>query len=593
MKKYLLILSLLIINSLSVNSQDFIKMTNSIVSIDSGASRSVNWIDYDNDNDLDLFISTGYRYGDNNFLYRNDNGTFTKIYDQPLVHDSLPSDGSSWGDFNNDGLPDLCVVNWWNKINLLYQNTGNGNFVFLNTSPVSSLQSYSETCSWGDYNNDGLLDLFITNSDGSNHRNFLYKNTGSAFVKIDTGAIVSETAYSRGVNWIDIDSDRDLDLFVCREGNRVNFLYKNNGNGYFTKITNTALTLDGGEFWSGSWGDYDNDGDPDLFVTNNGNQKNSLFRNDGNFSFTKILNDPLVNENGYNAVSGWGDYDNDGDLDMFVTQAYVPPGFTQKLTNKLYKNLLMESGTAAFEKITSGEIVNDSGYSYGFAWGDYDKDGDLDIAAANTFSENQKNALYKNNNQNGNKFITIKCTGTLTNRSAIGTRVRVKTVINGNPVWQMREVEGQSGYCGQNLILHFGLGNASVIDSIKVEWPAGGNQYFTNVPVNRSVTITENGTLISISEKKTEAIKDFTLFQNYPNPFNPVTVIRYNLAVSNYVDLKVYDAVGKEAAVLVNKKQNAGLHSVEFNGKNLPGGVYFYTLKSSGNIETRKLMLIK
>lgn len=593
MKKYLLILSLLALNSLSVHSQDFIKMTNSIVSIDSGASRSVNWIDYDNDNDLDLFISTGYRYGDNNYLYRNDNGTFTKIYDQPLVHDSLPSDGSSWGDFNNDGLPDLCVVNWWNKINLLYQNNGNGNFVFLNASPVSSLQSYSETCSWGDYDNDGLLDLFITNSDGSNHRNFLYKNTGSAFVKIDTGATVSETAYSRGVNWIDIDSDRDLDLFVCREGNRVNFLYKNNGNGYFTKITNTALTSEAGEFWSGSWGDYDNDGDPDLFVTNNGNQKNSLFRNDGNFNFTKILNDPLVNEIGYNAVSGWGDYDNDGDLDMFVTQAYVPPGFTQKLTNKLYKNLLMESGTASFQKITSGEIVNDSGYSYGFAWGDYDKDGDLDLAVANTFSENQKNALYKNNNQNGNKYITIKCIGTITNRSAIGARVRVKTVINGTPVWQIREVEGQSGYCGQNLILHFGLGNASVIDSIKVEWPAGGNQYFTNVPVNRSVTITENGTLISVSEKKTETIKDFTLFQNYPNPFNPVTVIRYNLAVSNFVVLKVYDALGKEASTLVNEKQNAGLHSVEFNGNNLPGGIYFYTLKASGNIETRKLMLIK
>ncbi|MBK7254339.1 MAG: VCBS repeat-containing protein [Ignavibacteria bacterium] len=593
MKKYLLILSLLALNSLSVHSQDFIKMTNSIVSIDSGASRSVNWIDYDNDNDPDLFISTGYRYGDNNYLYRNENGTFTKIYDQPLVHDSLPSDGSSWGDFNNDGLPDLCVVNWWNKINLLYQNNGNGNFVFLNASPVSSLQSYSETCSWGDYDNDGLLDLFITNSDGSNHRNFLYKNTGSAFVKIDTGATVSETAYSRGVNWIDIDSDRDLDLFVCREGNRVNFLYKNNGNGYFTKITNTALTSEAGEFWSGSWGDYDNDGDPDLFVTNNGNQKNSLFRNDGNFIFTKILNDPLVNENGYNAVSGWGDYDNDGDLDMFVTQAYVPPGFTQKLTNKLYKNLLVESGTASFQKITSGEIVNDSGYSYGFAWGDYDKDGDLDLAVANTFSENQKNALYKNNNQNGNKYITIKCTGTITNRSAIGARVRVKTVINGIPVWQMREVEGQSGYCGQNLILHFGLGNASVIDSIKVEWPAGGNQYFTNVPVNRSVTITENGTLISVSEKKTETIKDFTLFQNYPNPFNPVTVIRYNLAVSNFVVLKVYDALGKEASTLVNEKQNAGLHSVEFNGNNLPGGIYFYTLKASGNIETRKLMLIK
>ncbi|HMS64111.1 MAG TPA: FG-GAP-like repeat-containing protein, partial [Ignavibacteria bacterium] len=115
MKRYLIITLLLTIFSGIAEAQNFTKVTGSIVSIDSGASRSVNWIDYDNDNDLDLFISNGYRYGENNLLYRNDNGTFVRIFNQPLVKDSLPSDGSSWGDFNNDGFPDLCVVNWWNK----------------------------------------------------------------------------------------------------------------------------------------------------------------------------------------------------------------------------------------------------------------------------------------------------------------------------------------------------------------------------------------------------------------------------------------------------------------------------------------------
>jgi len=108
-KKYLLIPVMLILLNSCINAQNFSKVTNSIVSIDSGASRSVNWIDYDNDNDLDLFISNGYRYGENNYLYRNDNGTFIRIFNQPLVKDSLPSDGSSWGDFNNDGLP-ICVL---------------------------------------------------------------------------------------------------------------------------------------------------------------------------------------------------------------------------------------------------------------------------------------------------------------------------------------------------------------------------------------------------------------------------------------------------------------------------------------------------
>ena len=594
MKIHLIITSFLFAFISQVYPQNFSKVTGSQVSIDSGASRSVNWIDYDNDNDLDLFISTGYRYGDNNLLYRNDNGTFIRVFNQPLVTDSLPSDGSSWADFNNDGFPDLCVVNWWNKINLLYSNDGGGNFTFLGSNPVTTLQSYSETCTWGDYDNDGLTDLFITNSDGVNHRNFLYKNTGGGnFQKIDTGVIVSETAYSRGANWVDIDNDRDPDLFVCREGNQNEFLYKNNGNGYFTKITSTPLTSNGGESWSGSWGDYDNDGDQDVFVTNSVNQKNFLFRNDGNFSFTKITNDVIVSENGYHAVSGWGDFDNDGDLDMFVTQAYIPPGFTQKTVNKLYKNMLIETGSPAFQKITSGELVNDSGYSYGFAWGDYDNDGDLDIATANTFGENQKNALYRNDNQNGNKFITIKCTGTVTNKSAIGAKVRIKASINGNPVWQMQEISGQSGYCGQNLYLHFGLGNATVIDSVKVEWPSGNDQYFTNVQPDQFVTITENGTLININEHESQTGMNFKLYQNYPNPFNPVTILEFRIPDLEFVNLKVYDALGKEVTTLVNEKLSPGLYQIKFDGNGLRSGVYFCRLSAGRFSETKKMMLVK
>jgi len=595
MKKIILTISILTILICSdiLKSQDFTKVTNSVVSIDREASRGVNWIDYDNDNDLDLFITTGYRYGDDNLLYRNDNGTFVRIFNQPLVDDSLPSDGSSWADYDNDGLPDLCVVNYWDKINLLYSNKGNGNFTFQSSSPVCNLPSNSEACSWGDYDNDGLVDLIITNSDGANHRNFLYKNTGSGnFVKIDTGIVVNEIGNSRGVNWVDIDSDRDLDLLVCREGNQNEYLYTNNGNGYFTKVTNTSITSSAGESWSGSWGDYDNDGD--LFIANHLNQKNFLFRNDGNFTFTKIINDPIVNENGYNSVSGWGDYDNDGDLDMFISQSYIPPAFTQKTINKLYKNKLMETGTASFEKITAGQIVNDSGYTYGFAWGDYDNDGDLDVACANTFGENQKNALYKNELSNGNKWISIKCVGSTTNKSAIGAKVRIKAVINGNAVWQMQEVDGQSGYCGQNLILHYGLGNAAVIDSIKVEWPAGGDQYFTNVAPNKNVTITENGSLNSVDEKKTELPGSFSLSQNFPNPFNPSTVIKYSLTEhSSYVILSVYDITGNEVLRLIDQNQRAGNYEIEFNGEGFSSGVYYYKLSVGDISETKKMMLLK
>ncbi|MCB0726294.1 MAG: VCBS repeat-containing protein [Ignavibacteriae bacterium] len=588
------LLNLFFVSTL-VMGQDFIKITDSIVGLDSGASRSVNWIDFDNDNDLDLFISNGLNTGQNNYLYRNDNGTFVKITGQAIVQDNLPSDGASWGDYNNDGLPDLCVVNWYNKIKLLYLNTGNGTFSFQPDAVMSNDPSYSETCSWGDYDNDGLLDLFVTNSAGSNHRNFLYRNTGNGdFQKMDTGVVISETGFSRGANWVDIDNDRDLDLFVCRESNNNNFLYRNDGAGVFTKITNTPLTSNGGESWSSSWGDYDNDGDLDVVVSNYGNQKNFLYRNDGNFTFTKITDGPVANESGYNAVTGWGDYDNDGDLDLFISQAYVPPGFTQKLVNKLFKNMLIETGSASFVKVTDGILVNDSGYTYGFAWGDYDNDGDLDIATANTFGENQRNGLYKNELSNGNKWINIKCKGTVTNSSAIGTKVRVKANINGNDVWQMQEIDGQSGYCGQNLILHFGFGNAAVIDSIKVEWQSGTDQVFTNVPVNQNVNITENGTIISIYENNSIQKKTFNLYQNYPNPFNPETVIKYELANSgNNVRLKIYDALGNEVRTLVDGVQREGSYEVSFNGNDLPSGVYYYKLETGIFFETKKMFLVK
>ncbi len=575
-------------------SQDFIKINGSVVSTDSGASRSVNWIDYDNDNDLDLFITNGLNTGQNNYLYRNDNGNFTRVLNQPVVLDNMPSDGSSWGDYDNDGLPDLCVVNWYNRIKLLYHNDGNGNFTFQSSAVMCNNPSYSETCSWGDYDNDGLIDLFVTNSSGSNHRNFLYKNTGGGnFVKIDTGIAVSEIGNSRGMNWVDIDNDRDLDIFVCREEGRISYLYKNNGGGYFTKITNTPLTNYAGDSWSASWGDFDNDGDLDVLVANRDIQGNLLFRNDGNFTFTEITTGTIVNDPGAGSCTGWGDYDNDGDLDMFIADAYVPPSFNQKTVNRLYKNLLAESGTASFEKVTSGILVNDSGYTYGFAWGDYDNDGDLDIAAANTFGENQRNALYKNELANGNKWINIKCVGTSSNKSAIGTKVRAKANINGNSVWQMQEIDGQSGYCGQNLILHFGFGNAAIIDSLKVEWSSGTDQHFTNVSLNQSVTITENGVISSVDEKKTLTGKNIELHQNYPNPFNPETVIRYSLTDNHLVTLKVFDVLGNEVSTLVNEVQRPGNHKVTFDGKELSSGIYYYKLNADGFSETKKMILVK
>ncbi len=586
------------------NSQTFTKITTGSFVNDGGASRSVNFVDYDSDGDLDLYVSNGKRFGQKSFLYRNDGGSFVRVLGAGPVNDSLPFDGASWGDFDNDGKIDMCAVTWYDSVSVLYKNDGAGVFTFLGSSPIVTDRGFSETCSWGDYDNNGLIDLLISNSDGfGTYRNKLYKNNGSGnFSRIDSGAIYLDiNTPSRGINWIDIDGDGDQDLFVCVEANGNELMYKNNGNGYFTNVEGIPPTANGGTSWSSSWGDFDNDGDFDLFVTNHENQKNRLYKNEGNFNFTEITADTIVNTPGYSACSGWGDYDNDGDLDMFVTQAYKSPN--APLLNQLYKNRLMETGTASFERIGSGDLVNDAGYSYGFAWGDWDSDGDLDIFTARTYGENQNNSAFLNGG-NANKWMEIKLIGTTTNKSAIGTKVRIKAVINGSPVWLVREVSGQSGYCGQNLDLHFGLGNATVVDSIRVEWQTGPSQHFTNVNPNQILTILEGSGIIGIHQNGTEIPEGFNLHQNYPNPFNPSTKIKFSIPLLRGVDgalgarrdvsLIIYDMLGKKITTLVNKQQLApGNYEVDFDGSKFASGVYFYKLEAGNYKAVKKMILVK
>lgn len=589
---FFILLVMIIPMHFNLYSQTFTRITTGSFVNDGGASRSVNFIDYDNDGDLDLYVSNGKRFGQVSFLYRNEAGSFTRLFASTPFNDSLPFDGSSWADFDNDGNIDMCTVTWYDSVSVLYKNNGSGSFTFLSSSPIVTDRGFSETCSWGDYDNDGLVDLIVTNSRFSNSRNRLYKNLGSGnFSRVDSGAIFLDVGLlSRGVNWVDIDGDRDLDIFIANESGSTDYMYKNNGNGYFTKITGIAPTTSGGVSWSSSWGDYDNDGDYDLFIANNENQKNFLFRNEGNFNFTRVLNDTIVNENGYYACSGWGDYDNDGDLDMFVTQAYGPANVPLK--NYLYKNKLMETGTPSFEKISDPQIESDQGYSYGFAWADWDADGDLDLFTAKTYNENQNNSAFLNNG-NSNKWLEIKLQGNATNRSAIGSNVKVRAVINGSPIWLTREVEGQSGYCGQNLDLHFGLGNAVVVDSIRIEWLSGDIDSFYNVSTNQILTIVENQGIIGIQQNGNEVPEGFNLYQNYPNPFNPVTKIKFELPESAHVSLVIYDVSGRMVSTIVNSRLNAGKYEASWNAENFSSGIYFYKFSAGSFSETMKMVLVK
>jgi hypothetical protein len=576
MKNSIFIVTLFVLFYGNLFGQTFTKITQGDIVNDPGVSLGSSWGDYDKDGYIDLFVTSmrGLLGVKTNYLYNNNgDGTFTKITQGDIVTDTLGGVGSSWGDYDNNGFLDLFVTT---EPNLLYRNDGNGTFTKITSGDIVS--DSAAFGSWGDYDNDGYLDLFAATLIGDN---LLYHNNGDGtFTKITVGVIVNDGGTSLGANWGDYDNDGYLDLFVANGDDEDNFLYHNNGDGTSSKITQGAIVNDGGNSEGSSWGDYDNDGYLDLFVANGfvGPQNNFLYRNNGDGTFTKITTGDIVNDGGNSFGSSWGDYDNDGFLDMFVAN-----GDSTFPDNFLYNN----NGDGTFTKITAGIIVNDGGWSQGCNWGDYDNDGFLDMYVSNR-------QLYLNNG-NSNNWINIMLFGTQSNTSAIGTKVRVKSIINGNPTWQMREVFGQTSWGGQNsLNAEFGLGDATVIDSVIIEWPSDTVDIYTDIAVNTFYIATEGQDIVtSIKDKDYTIPEKFELGQNYPNPFNPTTIVRYSVPELSFVTIKVYDVLGGEIVTLVNEEKVVGSYEVDFNAAQLPSGIYFYRLQAGSFVETKKMVLMK
>jgi enediyne biosynthesis protein E4 len=563
----------ILISSLSsnVNAQYFTKVINTPISTYTGDSRSINWIDVNNDGNVDLFISNGPSEGQNNVLFMNlGAGAFSAVTVDSIVLDNQPSDGASFADVDNDGSIDAAVVNWYNQDNLFYLNNGDGTFTKNNDEILSNDAGYSETASWADYDKDGLVDLYVTNSAGGK-KNFLYHNEGNSnFSKIITGTMVNDAFFSRNVSWVDIDGDEDLDLFVTNENNQNENIYRNDGLGVFTKLTTGALLNDGGNTNSSSWADIDNDGDLDVFLANH-TGFNALFKNDGSFNFTKITNDTVATTPAKSISSAWSDIDNDGDVDLFVTNAF---GTTTKQLNYLYIN----DGSGNFSRNALDVVVNDSSWSYGCAFGDYDNDGfeDLAVATCRFESVDYANFLY-HNNTNSNHWITLKLVGTLSNKSAIGAKVRIKTTINGVPTWQMREVSSQSSYNGQNdLRVHFGLKDATSIDSIRIEWPLGLVEDYTTISSDQFYEFVEGVGYTGLNEQNPTTNP---ILHVYPNPANDRIHIKLkNVELASGSTIKLINSQG--STIYTAKTTEIGSElSIDLNDLTIKEGLYFILLE--------------
>lgn len=471
--------------TLEVDSS-FIKITSDPVVTNPGQAWGAAWGDIDTDGFIDLVV--GNEGAD--FLYRNNrDGTFTSITNSPIAESSSDlGNGLAFADYDNDGHMDLAVSAYGGS-NKVFHNQGDGTFMKLNSNFATRAEDSGVT--WGDFANDGHLDLFFAGDPKPSKR--LYRNgaNGSFIDVTDASGFDQRFDYAFAGTWGDFDNDGDLDIAITHwlNGGR-NSIYRNNGFGVFTKI----LEGDAGYFFGAAWGDYDNDGDLDLFIVQGGGStlgNDVLYRNDGNGVFTKMTSNgvgPLVNDRQPGGGCAWADYDNDGWLDLYVAN----PGLSTSGAESGRRNLLYHNnGDGSFTPVTTGSLANDVATSTSCIWGDYDNDGFMDLFVANGgHTGRQRDCLYRNNG-NSNRWLKLKLLGTTSNRSAIGAKVRIKATIHAKSSWQMREISGGDGGSQNDIRPNFGLGDATVAETVRIEWPSGIVQELHNVPANQTLTVTE------------------------------------------------------------------------------------------------------
>ena len=457
-------------------------------------------------------------------------------------------------------------------------------FTKITTGQVATDLRDASGASWIDYDGDGDLDLFTSNRWIAN---YIYRNEGNgSFPRANAGSLTAMSSF--GNSWADYDNDGDLDVMTVGP---TSALHLNLGKGNFADVTAGALGLSNANLagWGCAWADFDNDRHLDLVIVHVAGQlgtprPNFLFRNRGDGTFARIIDSPVVMGTGPFTVPTWSDFDQDGDQDLFIASG---PSNGTVARDYLYRNQLKQTGVAAFERIneaplgtalTDGQVLN---------WIDFDNDGDLDLFVPNVFrTAIQTTAhFYRNDLSNDNHWVKLKLLGTSSNRDGLGAKIRAKATIGGNAYWQLREASSQNTFCGQNgPEIHFGLGEATIVDSLKIEWPLGRIDVYAGVQTDKVYEAMEGAALNPITtavEEEAPAIPlNFVLEQNYPNPFNPSTSIAFDLPVASHVTLKIFDVNGREVAALLQQQMASGKHRVNFSGSDLTSGVYYYRLEA-------------
>ncbi|MBT4584875.1 MAG: hypothetical protein HOC93_07340 [Phycisphaerae bacterium] len=474
--------------------------------------RGSSWCDFDNDGLLDLysvhfgvFDPDGIYVGSANQLLRNTgDGVFEDATTEELEAYSGLSHHPAWADIDNDGLPDIFISQSSNSGTensiLLHQDSVGVFSDMTNGDPLQLDGLLPRGIAWQDINSDGLIDLLVAVSEGDSKQNRMMINEGNGIFTRDVLLFSQEFKESRSIGWCDYNNDGLSDVYIangaedhCDESRRTNQLFKNLGDGLWEDVALAAGVAEIGHARGQAWGDINNDGHMDLFV---GNQKgsdtggghNHLFKNNGDGTFSDITISAGLYASFRTRCVSMADYDNDGYLDIYVVNfgSALPP-------NHLFRN----NGDNTFTEVADGSHAVGGVFNGASAsWADYDNDGWVDIYLVGGSIDAPgvgMNKLLRNANQNGNHWLEVELCGTVSNRSAIGSRVTVTHINDQGFVSQMRDVQSGTGYNSQNMMrAHFGLGSSDTVLNISIRWPSGIEQNVAGVSADQLIRVVED-----------------------------------------------------------------------------------------------------
>ena len=479
--------------------------------------------DFNNDGYMDVVTSGWDLTSHMHYCQNNGNGSFRDLSDSSGLKSFTGGLNIMQTDYNNDGLKDIFVLRgaWKCKFgkepNSLLRNNGDGTFT--DVTKQAGLLSFhpTQTATWNDFNNDGWLDVFIGNESMSPEDSNiceLYMNNGNGtFTNVSAQSNTNINAFVKGVTSGDYDNDGLPDLFISTMRNEK-FLLKNegikNGTVHFKDVTQQAGlgVCDAKTF--GTWFfDYDNDGWLDLFVCNydfqttlgvyaaaealhlpTGNAaKQYLFHNNHNGTFTDVTDKAGLNKVAFAMGANFGDIDNDGYPDIYLGTGN--PDYQSLVPNKMFKNI----GGKYFADVTASARVGNLQKGHGVAFADLDNDGDEDvfIEMGGAYpGDTYENSLYINPGQNNNNWINISLEGVTTNKAAIGARIKVTFNDDGVERSVYRDVNSGGSFGSNPLMQHIGIGKATIIKTIEIKWPVSKKvQVFNQIKPGNNIHITE------------------------------------------------------------------------------------------------------